>query len=200
MDKDLEFLKNVDDKYLDGLVDVIIKYDGGSNKIKAAKEEHTKYGTPYANYIDIIIDTYLDYGNDAFATVGSGIKHSYRHILGDVCKRFKVTYDTNKALEENEQILLEQALINAADDLSVDEMIDLIQCLYSKPKQTHLGDWINRFMGEFTPIPLICRVPNPPTLIDSLIAIVKDLYQEGKPALQVTIPCTLLIALYRKTV
>jgi hypothetical protein len=43
MDKDLEFLKDVDDRYLDVLVDVMINYDGGTSKIRAVKEEHSKY-------------------------------------------------------------------------------------------------------------------------------------------------------------
>ena len=37
MDKDLEFLRDVDDKYLDVLVNVMINYDGGKGKIKAKK-------------------------------------------------------------------------------------------------------------------------------------------------------------------
>ena len=106
MDKDLEFLKDVDDRYLDVLVDVMINYDGGKEKLKAIKEEYNKFGTSYKNYLDDIVDVYINYGNDAYASVTKGIKNSYRHILNDVCSGFKIKYDVNKSLEHNEQCVL----------------------------------------------------------------------------------------------
>ena len=142
MDKDLGFLKDVDDRYLGILVDVMINYDGGSGKIKAVKEECSKYGTSYQNYLDVIIDAYLNYGKDAFAIVSGGIKISYRHILSDVCSAFGVKFNLDMTLEENEQVVLKTALLKAVDDLAVDGIVDLITSTYAKPKKTLLKEWI----------------------------------------------------------
>ena len=208
MDRDLEFLRDVDDKYLDVLVDVMINYDGGKSKIKAIKEEYTKFGTSYKNYLDDIVDVYINYGNDAYATVTKGIKNSYRHILSDVCSSFKIDYDINKSLEDNEQYVLDYALNEVKDHLSIEKSVDLIVELYANAKQTNFDVRWREFLQEF----LIINIVIIPSLelkrmmdlfkkrLEMVNALIIDLYQKGKPELQVTIPCTLLIALFRKTV
>ena len=200
MDKDLEFLKAVDDKYLDVLVDVMINYDGGTSKIRAVKEECSKYGTSYQNYLDVIIEAYLNYGRDAFAIMGGSIKTSYRHLLSDVCSKLGVKFNLEMTLEENEQVVLKTALLKAVDDLDGDRLVDLIISTYAKPKKTLLKEWLLR-----TIIPtmhLVCTWPlnNKLIYMNPLTALIIDLYNNCKPELQVTLPCTLLIALYRKTV
>ena len=208
MDKDLEFLRDVDDKYLDVLVNVMINYDGGKGKIKAIKEEYTKFGTSYKNYLDDIVDTYINYGNDAYANITKGIKNSYRHILSDVCSSFKIDYDVNKSLEDNEQLVLNCALNEVKDNLSIDKSVDLIIELYANIKQTNFDVRWREFLQEF----LIINIVTIPSLelkrmmdsfkkkLEMVNALIIDLYQKGKPELQVTIPCTLLIALFRKTI
>lgn len=208
MDRDLEFLRDVDDKYLDVLVDVMINYDGGKGKIKAIKEEYTKFGTSYKNYLDDIVDIYINYGNDAYATVTKGIKNSYRHILSDVCSSFKNDYDVNKSLEDNEQLVLNCALNEVKDNLAIDKSIDLIIELYANVKQTNFDIRWREFLQEF----LIINIAIIPSIelkrmmdsfkkrFEMMNALIIDLYQKGKPELQVTIPCTLLITLFRKTV
>ena len=195
MDKDLEFLKHVDDRYLDVLVDVMINYDGGKGKIKAIKEECAKFGTSYKNYLDDIVDVYMNYGNDAYANVTKGIRNSYRHILSDVCSSFRIEYNNNKSLEENEYYVLKRALSKYEDSWTMEEIINLIKGIYAKPKVTFFDTWIQRMKDDVIIMTMIA--PNP--LMD-LYMLIMDLYQKGKPELQVTIPCTLLIALFRKSV
>ena len=195
MDKDLEFLKDVDDKYLDVLVNVMINYDGGKGKIKAIKEEYAKFGTSYKNYLDDIVDVYMNYGNDAYANVTKGIRNSYRHILSDVCSSFRIEYNNNKSLEENEYYVLKRALSKYEDSWTMEEIINLIKGIYAKPKVTFFDTWIQRMKDDVIIVTMIA--PNP--LMD-LYMLIMDLYQKGKPELQVTIPCTLLIAKFRKTV
>ena len=195
MDKDLEFLRDVDDKYLDVLVNVMINYDGGKGKIKAIKEEYAKFGTSYKNYLDDIVDVYMNYGNDAYANVTKGIRNSYRHILSDVCSSFRIEYNNNKSLEENEYYVLKRALSKYEDSWTMEEIINLIKGIYAKPKVTFFDTWIKRMKDDVIIVTMIA--PNP--LMD-LYMLIMDLYQKGKPELQVTIPCTLLIALFRKTV
>ena len=195
MDKDLEFLRDVDDKYLDVLVNVMINYDGGKGKIKAIKEEYAKFGTSYKNYLDDIVDVYMNYGNDAYANVTKGIRNSYRHILSDVCSSFRIEYNNNKSLEENEYYVLKRALSKYEDSWTMEEIINLIKGIYAKPKVTFFDTWIQRMKDDVIIVTMIA--PNP--LMD-LYMLIMDLYQKGKPDLQVTIPCTLLIALFRKTV
>lgn len=195
MDKDLEFLRDVDDKYLDVLVNVMINYDGGKGKIKAIKEEYAKFGTSYKNYLDDIVDVYMNYGNDAYANVTKGIRNSYRHILSDVCSSFRIEYNNNKSLEENEYYVLKRALSKYEDSWTMEEIINLIKGIYAKPKVTFFDTWIQRMKDDVIIVTMIA--PNP--LMD-LYMLIMDLYQKGKPELQVTIPCTLLIALFRKTV
>lgn len=200
LDKDLEFLKKVDDKYLGVLVDVMINYDGGTSKIKAVKEECSKYGTSYQNYLDVIVDTYLNYGRDAFANVGGGIKISYRHVLSDVCSKFDVKFDVNDTLVSNEQKVLKKALLKAFDDLNNDMLVDLITTTYVKPKKSLLKDWLVR--STIPVINCVCPLPLPTSFvyIDPITRLIIDLYKKGKPESKVTIPCTLLIALYRRMV
>ena len=195
MDKDLEFLRDVDDKYLDVLVNVMINYDGGKGKIKAIKEEYAKFGTSYKNYLDDIVDVYMNYGNDAYANVTKGIRNSYRHILSDVCSSFRIEYNNNKSLEENEYYVLKRALSKYEDSWTMEEIINLIKGIYAKPKVTFFDTWIQRMKDDVIIVTMIA--PNP--LMD-LYMLIMDLYQKGKPELQVTIPCTLLIALFRKTI
>lgn len=201
IDKDLEFLKDIDGKYLETLVDVMINYDGGSNKLKEVKKECEKYGASYQSYLDVIIDEYLRYGNDAFNNVLSDIKISYRHVLSDVCSSFKIDFDSNKTVEENEQLILEKALIEIVNDLPVDNIVDFIVSVYAKPKRSHLTDWVKMIKDEFRIIR--CVAPNPLSefvkyYFAPIGALIMDLYQKGKPELQVMIPCTLLIAVYRR--
>ena len=207
MDKDLEFLKDVDDRYLDVLVDVMINYDGGKGKLKAIKEEYSKFGTSYKNYLEDIIDAYINYGNDAFANVTKGIKNSYRHILSDVCSGFKIDYDVNKSLEDNEQCVLNCALSDVNKNLSIDNSLDLIVRLYANGKLTNFDVRWREFLSDFLTVYFIYnpshefkrQIESFKKQLELIHALLLDLYQKGKPELQVTIPCTLLIALFRKS-
>ena len=206
MDKDLEFLKDVDDRYLDVLVDVMINYDGGKEKLKAIKEEYSKYGTSYKNYLNDIIDIYINYGNDAYTSVIKGIKNSYRHILSDVCSSFKIDYDSNESLEHNEQCVLNYALSELKEHLGIDKCVDLIVEVYANPKQTnfavrwkeYLVDTLTVNCVDIPSIELKRMIELFKKDLELMDALIMDLYQKGKPELQVTIPCTILIAVYRK--
>ena len=200
MDKDLEFLKDVDDRYLDVLVDVMINYDGGTSKIRAVKEECSKYGTSYKNYLDVIIDAYLNYGRDAFDIIGGSIKTSYRHLLSDVCSKLGVKFNLEMTIEENEQIVLKTALLKAVDDLDGDRLVDLIISTYAKPKKTLLKEWLLRIIIPTMDNAPILPLNNKLIYINPLTALIIDLYNNCKPELQVTLPCTLLIAVFRKTI
>lgn len=201
LDKDLEFLKKVDDKYLGVLVDVMINYDGGTSKIKAVKEECSKYGTSYQNYLDVIVDAYLNYGKDVLKSIGKGdLKISYRHVLYDVCAELKIKTNNAMTVSEIEGQLLELLKKDVTIDEKVSDMfsgwlLDSLRCQehpliaavmrrYVVPK--NIPFWIKTF---------ICGPTN-----DPVFGWLKDLYDKSRPELKVTIPCTMLIAIYRDIV
>ena len=128
LDKDLEFLKNVDDKYLGVLVDVMINYDGGTSNIKAVKEECSKYGASYQNYLDVIVDAYLNYGKDVLKSIGKGdFKISYRHVLSECCQSVNVDFNAQLSVKTIENNLLKTCLnIDDESEVKVDEIIKII--------------------------------------------------------------------------
>ena len=79
--------------------------------------------------------------------------------------------------------------------------------LYANAKQINFDVRRREFLQEF----LIINIVTIPSIqlkrmmdsfkkqLEMMNALIIDLYQKGKPELQVTIPCTLLIALFRKT-
>ena len=94
------------------------------------------------------------------------------------------------------------------DHLSIEKSVDLIVELYANAKQTNFDVRWREFLQEFLIINIVI-IPSIELkrMMDSfkkqfemMNALIIDLYQKGKPELQVTIPCTLLIALFRKTV
>lgn len=184
LDKDLEFLKKVDDKYLGVLVDVMINYDGGTSKIKAVREECSKYGTSYQNYLDVIVDTYLNYGKDVFANVGGGIKISYRHVLSDVCVGLKMKANNTMTVSKIEGQLLELLKKDVTRDISIEGLVAVVMKKYAVAK--YVPVWI---------LPFIYSPVN-----DPMFGWLKDLYDKSSPELKVTIPCTMLIAIYRNMI
>ncbi len=192
MDKDLEFLKKVDDKYLAVLIDVMINYDGGTSKIKVVKEECSKYGTSYQNYLDVVIDTYLNYGRDVLKVIGrADVRISYRHVLSECCEGTKVTFNQQASVETIENNLL-NACLNLEDECNVeiDELIKIIVETYSKSKSMPWYVWIT--LPTFIAPPIF----SPWWL--SVVEIAKRIYKKCRPELQVILPSTLLIAVYRK--
>ena len=114
----------------------------------------------------------------------------------------------NKSLEDNEQLVLNCALNEVKDNLPIDKSVDLIIELYANIKQTTFDVRWREFLQEF----LIINIVIIPSIelkrmmdsfkkkLEMVNALIIDLYQKGKPELQVTMPCTLLIALFRKTI
>ena len=192
LDKDLEFLKKVDDKYLGVLVDVMINYDGGTSKIKAVKEECSKYGTSYQNYLDVIVDAYLNYGKDVLQSIGKGdLKISYRHVLSECCQSVNVDFKAQLSVKTIENNLLKTCLnIDDESEVKVDEIIKIIIKVYSKSKSMPWYVWITSPTLIAQPIFLPWCIP--------VIEIAKKIYKKCRPELQAILPCTLLIALYRK--
>lgn len=197
LDKDLEFLKNVDDKYLGVLVDVMINYDGGTSNIKAVKEECSKYGASYQNYLDVIVDAYLNYGKDVLKSIGKGdFKISYRHVLSECCQSVNVDFNAQLSVKTIENNLLKSCLKLEKDcQFSADELVEIVVKTYSKPKSTSWAVWVT--------LPIMATIP---TLVAplfmpwwlSVFGMAKEVYQKCRPEFQVILPCTLLIALYRK--
>ena len=127
-DEDLEFLKKLPSKDLDGLVNILVYDTDGKKRFSEELSKNPKFKKYYPDhqkYIIEILEEIQKFGGNTFANLFRGGGVYYREILMDVCDKLKVNYNKNSSVERIENNLLSKILENALDEMSEEERIKL---------------------------------------------------------------------------
>jgi len=125
-DKDLEFLKELKSKDLDGLVKILIYDKDGKKRLTEELSSHEKYNKHYPNHVKYwqeIAEELQKFGGNSLGNIilrgGDGVL--YKEILQDVCDKLKVSYDKNSTVEVIENNLLMKILEESLEKMSPEE-------------------------------------------------------------------------------
>ncbi len=133
-DADLEFLKELDSRDLDQLVELLI-YDPKDKEKRISEElseceEFKKYYPHHNRYWDKIAAELQKYGGNTFANLlRGGVGVVYREILMDVCDKLKVNYNKYSSTEMIEENLLMKILKDALEEMSEEERKELLESM-----------------------------------------------------------------------
>ena len=138
-DKDLEFLKNLESKELEQLVEILI-YDKDWEKRYTEElsesDGYRKYYPEHSKYWQDIIEELQRFGGNSIANMlrfGEGVL--YKEILTDVCDKLKVNYNKNSNVERIETNLLMKILEDALEKMSDEERKELAKSMGLKNTQ-----------------------------------------------------------------
>ena len=129
-DIDLDFLSSASTSDLRVLVDYITLDKSGSPRLTESLTMTDEYKKYYPDRLgkmsDNIIDELQRYGGNTFANIIRGHGVSYRTILCDVCRKMKVNFNRNSSVEVIEGCLLQHVLIKTMDEMSDEDMRNLL--------------------------------------------------------------------------
>lgn len=123
MDKDLEFLKEVNEEFLGIFVDIMLK-KGELTEFLSVSDEYKRYGKDYKKYVKRIAEEYQSFGTNSFCNL-IGSYNSYKEILCDVADKMKVNFNKDQSVELIEQKLLDKVLVDAYEKMTPDEKQNL---------------------------------------------------------------------------
>ncbi len=138
-DEDLEFLKYLESKDLDQLVNILIYDTDGLKRFAeelSESESYKKYYPDHVKYWQDIAGELQKFGGNTFANIlrgGKGVL--YKEILMDVCDKLKVNYNKNSNVERIETNLLMKVLEDALEKMSDEERKELAKSIGLKNTQ-----------------------------------------------------------------
>lgn len=135
-DPDLEFLRNCSNDDLDVLVTYLTKDKDGSARLTeelTGNDTYKRYSPNHKMYWDLISAEVQCFGGNTFATLfrgGKGIL--YKEVLTDVCDKLKVNYNKSSSTETIEMNLLMKILTDSIENMSQEEIKNIIENLNLK--------------------------------------------------------------------
>lgn len=130
---ELNFIKDCNNEDLKILVDYITKDENGKTRFSESLTSKEYYKQNYPNNIaafsDEIIDELLRFGGNTLMNIIRGRGVSYKELLCDVCDKMKVNYNKKSPVEVIENNFLQTILINSLENMSRDEMKNLIDTM-----------------------------------------------------------------------
>lgn len=140
-DADLSFLSSATNEDLKVLVDYITLGKSGSPRLTETLTGTDEYKRNYPYHLDRMTGSITDelqrFGGNTFANILRGHGVPYRTILVDVCKKMKVSFNKNSSVEVIEGCLLQHVLIKTMEEMSDEDMRNLLAEL--KIKTTGFG-------------------------------------------------------------
>ena len=129
-DSDLTFLSSASSLDLKVLVDYITLDKSGSPRLTESLTQTPKYKIYYPDHLELMTESIVDelqrYGGNTFANIIRGHGVSYRSILYGVCKKMKVNFNKNSSVEVIEGCLLQHVLVKTMEDMSDEDMRNLV--------------------------------------------------------------------------
>ena len=129
-DSDLEFLRSMESKDLDVLVETLT--GKGKSNLTENLSQQDGYKRHYPNhikYVDEIIEELQRFGSNTAITYlirfGKGVL--YKEILCDVCDKMKVNYNKNSSVERIEGELFSKILEKAIDEMDEQTLKDILK-------------------------------------------------------------------------
>jgi len=138
-DEDLEFLKELESKDLEQLVEILIYDKDGEKRYTeelSESEGYKKYYPDHVKYWQDIVEELQRFGGNSFVNMlrlGEGVL--YKEILIDVCDKLKVNYNKNSNVERIETNLLMKILEDALEKMSDEERKELAKSIGLKNTQ-----------------------------------------------------------------
>ena len=222
MDKNLEFMKELDNEQITIFVETMLK-KGDITEMLTVSDEYKKYGKDYSKYIERIIEEFLDFGSNTL-----WFRKTYKEVLIDVADKLKVNFNKEQNVENIETKILEKVLVEAWKEMSEadkKELVELAKDKYGKIDIKAEGSLalLTAFRaGGFASYKLTLIIVNaiakavlgrglslaanagltrvlgilagPIGIAATALWTAVDI---GGPAYRVTIPCTILIAAFR---
>lgn len=140
-DADLSFLSSATNEDLKVLVDYITLGKSGSPRLTETLTGTDEYKRNYPYHLDRMTGSITDelqrFGGNTFANILRGHGVPYKTILVDVCKKMKVSFNKNSSVEVIEGCLLQHVLIKTMEEMSDEDMRNLLAEL--KIKTTGFG-------------------------------------------------------------
>lgn len=130
MDKNLEFMKEVDNEQLGIFVDVMLQ-KGNLTEMLSVSDEYKLYGKNYNLYWNRIEKEFLDFGSNTITSAIFGNK-DYKEILIDVADKLKINFNKEQSVENIEGKILEKVLVDAWENMSEEEKRDLAKTAKEK--------------------------------------------------------------------
>ena len=127
-DSDLEFLRSMESKDLDVLVETLTGKDKSNSTENLSQQDGYKRHYPdHIKYVDEIAEELQRFGGNTVATylfrLGEGVL--YKEILCDVCDKMKVNYNKNSSVERIEGKLFSKILEKSIDEMDEQVLKDI---------------------------------------------------------------------------
>lgn len=126
-DKDLEFLRELQDRALDNFVSILV-YDKDGEKRHSeglsSNPKYEEYFPQHSKYLDEILEEFQRFGGNIF-TLSNPFREtgvSYEEILCDVADHLKVKYDKGESTENIEKAILLNFFNRSLENLSENEL------------------------------------------------------------------------------
>lgn len=126
MDKNLDFMKELNNEQLEIFVETMLK-KGELTETLTISNEYKKYGKNYLQYLERIEEEFLNFGSNTF-----WFRKNYRDILIDVANKLKINFNDEQSIEVIEGKILEKVLVDAWENLSDSEKQELAENAKSK--------------------------------------------------------------------
>ncbi|MCY4202085.1 MAG: DUF3944 domain-containing protein [Aestuariivita sp.] len=125
-DPDLDFLGDVSSGELAPLYDICTaKWSSDLPTLEVVKQHHPDH----KRYWKEIACELQTYGGNTISNVYRGKGVLYREILSDVCKQYKIKFNSDLATEALEKAFLEQTLSDALKNMRESDRIELLKYL-----------------------------------------------------------------------
>lgn len=141
-DEDLEFLRSMQSKDLNALVEILTGKDGDRRLTEelTANPLYKRFYPEHIEYVEEVMAELQCYGANSFITIFRGGKGVlYREILCDVCDKAKVNYNKKSPVERIEGELLKKILTQAIEKMDMSELESIASELESIAKDAKIS-------------------------------------------------------------
>ena len=140
-DEDLEFLRSMQSKDLDALVEILTGKDGDRRLTEelTANPLYKRFYPEHIEYVEEVMEELQLFGGNTIINKARGKGVLYREILCDVCDKAKVNYNKKSPVERIEGELLAKILTQAIEKMDMSEIESIASELESIAKDAKIG-------------------------------------------------------------
>lgn len=131
-DKNLNFLKKIDNEKLDVLINIITKDKEGNlrdSEDLTLQDEYKKYHPNHQKYWYLIAADYQYFGGNTLVSIFRGEGVLYQEILKDTCSSMKVNLPKNASIETQERNLLLKVMESSLEKMTDTEKEEFLKSL-----------------------------------------------------------------------
>lgn len=147
-DKDLEFLRELNDEVLNDLVKTLTHDDDGKPRYTeelTKNELYKKHYPQHEKYIEAIMEELQKFGGNTIANKFRDSGILYKEILQDVAEKLKINFNKDDTILEIEEKILKDTFKKSIEKLSPEELKELSQSLDLKDITNYSKDVILKY-------------------------------------------------------